>query len=356
MSQESTSTQSSLESLYQVFSHQQSTSQQSTSQQSTSQQSTSQQSISQQSIFQQSISQQSTPQLSTFQQSTPQQFTFQQSTPQSTSQSTSQQSIQSSSQQFSFQQSSILSSIPQTFPQLTHQDSQQSIINMFEDFVFDNTIIEEFNNSADLPIVYKFYTFIKDTKRFKCKLCSTDYAKPKNKSTGTMRSHLKNKHQIDLNELENKTTGKKKFTQAEFINIITDWIVDDDQSFRVVEKPSFKRIIEYLNNEAKLVSGTTIKNKIISKYESEQIEIINKLQILAITTDNASNNNTMFRYFANHCIYNQINFDMNNQRVRCLAHIINLAAQDLLKNLKAEGLNENKILLNNEDISSTVKK
>ncbi|CAG8720257.1 10023_t:CDS:1, partial [Dentiscutata erythropus] len=38
-------------------------------------------------------------------------------------------------------------------------DSQQSIINMFEDFTFDNTIIEEFNNSVDLSIVYKFYTF-----------------------------------------------------------------------------------------------------------------------------------------------------------------------------------------------------
>ncbi|CAG8770758.1 3165_t:CDS:1, partial [Cetraspora pellucida] len=61
-------------------------------------------------------------------------------------------------------------------------------------------------------------------------------------------------------------------------------------------------------------------------------------------------------YFANHCIYNEINFDTNNQRVRCLAHIINLTAQDLLKNLKAEGLNENKILLDNKDIISTVKK
>ncbi|CAG8834127.1 9626_t:CDS:2, partial [Cetraspora pellucida] len=50
--------------------------------------------------------------------------------------------------------------------------------------------------------------------------------------------------------------------------------------------------------------------------------------ILAITTDNASNNNIIFRYFANY-------------------------SQDLLKNLKAEGLNKNKILLDNEDIIST---
>ncbi|CAG8787261.1 7520_t:CDS:1, partial [Dentiscutata erythropus] len=72
--------------------------------------------------------------------------------------------------------------------------------------------------------------------------------------------------------------------------------------------------------------------------------------------DNASNNNTMFRYFANHCDYNEINFDIDNQRVRCLAHIINLAAQDLLKNLKAEELSENKISLDNKNITSTVKK
>ncbi|CAG8827161.1 6156_t:CDS:2, partial [Racocetra persica] len=108
------------------------------------------------------------------------------------------------------------------------------------------------------------------------------------KSTRTMQLYLKNKHQIDLNELKNKSTKKKKFIQEEFINIITDWIVDNDQSFRVIEKPSFKKIIEYLNDDAKL--------------------------ILAITTDNIANNNTIFQYFANRCAYDGINFDIDNQR------------------------------------------
>ncbi|CAG8558606.1 23958_t:CDS:2, partial [Racocetra persica] len=98
-----------------------------------------------------------------------------------------------------------------------------------------------------------------------------------------------------------------------------------------------------------MLDDFTFDNTIIEEFnKSEDLPII-----LAITTDNISNNNTIFRYFVNHYIYNDINFDIDNQRVRCLAYIINLAAQDLLKNLKAEGPNENKILLDNEDISST---
>ncbi|CAG8756325.1 7349_t:CDS:2, partial [Dentiscutata erythropus] len=85
-------------------------------------------------------------------------------------------------------------------------------------------------------------------------------------------------------------------------------------------------------------SGENIANKL---YEIlNNFGILNK--ILEITTDNASNNNTMFRYFANRYAYNEINFNTDNQR-------------DLLKNLKAEGPNENEILLD-ENIISTVKK
>lgn len=50
-------------------------------------------------------------------------------------------------------------------------------------------------------------------------------------------------------------------------------------------------------------------------------------------------------------------FDSKNQRVRCLAHIINLAAQDALKALKGTGPeNEEEVLEDNHNPTEVVAK
>lgn len=68
------------------------------------------------------------------------------------------------------------------------------------------------------------------------------------------------------------------------------------------------------------------------------------LQILAVTTDNASNNVTFLQEVAIE-LADSIKFDNNNQHVRCLAHIINLAAQEVLKSLKAvSSISDNEFL------------
>jgi hypothetical protein len=55
----------------------------------------------------------------------------------------------------------------------------------------------------------------------------------------------------------------------------------------------------------------------------------------------------MFSKFEAICKYEGITFDTKNQRIRCLAHIINLAVQNILKSLKEEApLNENESLEN----------
>lgn len=64
------------------------------------------------------------------------------------------------------------------------------------------------------------------------------------------------------------------------------------------------------------------------------------MQILGISSDNASNMDKMFDIFESLCEYEEISFDAKNQRVRCLAHIINLAVQDILKTLKEEAPND----------------
>ena len=79
--------------------------------------------------------------------------------------------------------------------------------------------------------------------------------------------------------------------------------------------------------------------------------------MLAVTCDNASNMDTMFTYIATSCKEEEVDFDSNNQRVRCLAHIINLAAQSTLKHLKVHTLEEEEEIIDEtneheEDIES----
>lgn len=63
--------------------------------------------------------------------------------------------------------------------------------------------------------------------------------------------------------------------------------------------------------------------------------------------------NKMFQKFENMCENENIRFDAENQRVRCLAHIINLAVQNILKMLKEEAPNnENEILRENSPINT----
>jgi len=62
----------------------------------------------------------------------------------------------------------------------------------------------------------------------------------------------------------------------------------------------------------------------------------------------------MFSKFESICEYEGIEFDAKNQRVRCLAHIINLAVQNILKSLKEEAPNdEDDILEENNSINTS---
>lgn len=76
--------------------------------------------------------------------------------------------------------------------------------------------------------------------------------------------------------------------------------------------------------------------------------------MLGISTDNASNMDKMFDIFETLCENEEILFDAKNQRVRCLAHIINLAAQDILKSLKEEAPNNEIEILGKNRFNNTI--
>ncbi|CAB4409480.1 unnamed protein product [Rhizophagus irregularis] len=79
-------------------------------------------------------------------------------------------------------------------------------------------------------------------------------------------------------------------------------------------------------------------------------------KIIAYTTNNASNNNTLIKALEKTCKDQNIEFTAHNNHIRCLAHIINLAAQDALTTLKVKYVNNENELLNNDEVSEVVPK
>jgi hypothetical protein len=70
---------------------------------------------------------------------------------------------------------------------------------------------------------------------------------------------------------------------------------------------------------------------------------------MSITADNAANNNTLLKEIGTACAMCDINFNYKKNHVRCLAHIINLTSQEILKNVNAgEAQEENTILAETE--------
>ncbi|CAJ0647878.1 14174_t:CDS:2, partial [Entrophospora sp. SA101] len=72
-------------------------------------------------------------------------------------------------------------------------------------------------------------------------------------------------------------------------------------------------------------------------------------KLLAVTTDNAMNNNTFVSSLADICYNEGINFDIDNNHVHCLAHVMNIAVQHALKSLKATAANNEDEVLNIDD-------
>ena len=67
---------------------------------------------------------------------------------------------------------------------------------------------------------------------------------------------------------------------------------------------------------------------------------------MVITTDNASNNDTLIKMVEETCKSKHIEFFTYHNHVRCLAHVINLAAQDALAKLKVKYIESENETLN----------
>ncbi|RGB34253.1 hypothetical protein C1646_668689 [Rhizophagus diaphanus] len=94
----------------------------------------------------------------------------------------------------------------------------------------------------------------------------------------------------------------------------------------------------YLENSH---SSENLANAFLKYFEEKKIFT----KTFRITTDNAANNNTFFKEFEKVCIKNHIEFYHKRNHVRYIAHVMNLAIQEILKYIKAEEPQDKDIIL-----------
>lgn len=79
-------------------------------------------------------------------------------------------------------------------------------------------------------------------------------------------------------------------------------------------------------------------------------------KLLSLTTDNASNMDTMFEELEILALGDDIIFDSKNYRVRCFAHIMNLACQDMINSIGDGGADAYSSDIDTDDEQQTSKK
>lgn len=190
--------------------------------------------------------------------------------------------------------------------------------------------------------------------------------------------------------------GIQEFSQERYRDALIKWIVTSNQPFTEVEQEEFLDLIRTLNPDAITVSSETVKRDIIEKFENKVKEIklilskvpgkisfvlpflairahsisedwvyktilvdflyidgshggenlcdiflkclkrfdIPLTKVLSLTMDNATANDTLMDSLQKHGIKIGVKVSAEENRVRCMAHILNLAVQDILESLK----------------------
>lgn len=240
---------------------------------------------------------------------------------------------------------------------------------------------------------YVFDHFVWDDEvlRFRCKYCECTFAKQKYGSTSTLIRHIRKKH----NKQESTKTPIQQHDNESLRKAIVEWIVANDQAISVTNHPKFKALFPTLN----VPSPATVRRDVFNKFLIERKKIIDEISqleskvslsvdcwtsancisfmgicvhfitndwlsksfvldfvpisgshtgenlsnvlisvlrefgleknVLAIVSDNASNMINMLQH-----LNAQLGSDLHHNR--CLAHVIHLAVNDVLKVLQHE--------------------
>ncbi|EXX59676.1 hypothetical protein RirG_186940 [Rhizophagus irregularis DAOM 197198w] len=152
---------------------------------------------------------------------------------------------------------------------------------------------------------------------------------------------LYNKYRIDVKHMLQNVLGKLSFTldcwtstnNIAFLGI-TCHFVDVDWCLK-------ETLVDFIHLSGSH-SGENLAKEFLKSID-EDFNILTK--IMTITADNAANNNTFLRKLEYVCRQKEVKFDHKKNNIRCLAHIINLTVQEILKNIKAGDAQEEDELL-----------
>ncbi|CAB5196259.1 unnamed protein product [Rhizophagus irregularis] len=148
---------------------------------------------------------------------------------------------------------------------------------------------------------------------------------------------IKNYIMTSFNDSQKKVASILQNTSSKISFTIDAWTSSNNFSFLgitahwVTENWKLKSfLLDFIKLEGPH-SGANIKDAFLKSLKIFNIES----KILGVTTDNASNNVTFLKAVESNLSQKYIYYDSEDKHVRCLAHVINLAAQQVLTTLKA---------------------
>ncbi|GES80459.1 zinc finger BED domain-containing protein RICESLEEPER 2-like [Rhizophagus clarus] len=124
-----------------------------------------------------------------------------------------------------------------------------------------------------------------------------------------------------------------------FLGIIAHWVTESWELKSI--------LLDFIKLEGPH-SGANIKKAFLKSLKNFEIES----KILGVTTDNTSNNVTFLKAIEDDLSQKYIYFNSDDKHVRCLAHVINLAAQQALTTFKAVENDE----ISDEEVGSLIRK
>ncbi|GBC23981.2 ribonuclease H-like protein [Rhizophagus irregularis DAOM 181602=DAOM 197198] len=228
----------------------------------------------------------------------------------------------------------------------------------------EREVEQEETNTKKRSWVWEHFTYDETVKKAKCKHCKILIACNKGSTSG-MAGHIKNafipsadtiKNYImtSFNDSQKKVASILQNTSSKISFTIDAWTSSNNFSFLgitahwVTENWKLKSfLLDFIKLEGPH-SGANIKDAFLKSLKNFNIES----KILEVTTDNASNNVTFLKAVESDLSQRYIYYDSEDKHVRCLAHVINLAAQQVLTTLKATDNDES----SNEEVGSLIVK